>query len=456
MKTLLTGLATSLLVWSATAATVQPIDQTITNQTDGYVLRISGSSTLGKSVLPTLVEEYLAAKQVENIDRIAMGRESSSLIRGTTPSGAAVNVLVEAGGSGTGFSALINGTADLAAASRAVTSDENARYTLADLTSNQNEHIVGLDGIAMVVHPSNPVSMLSIEQIGQIFAGQLSDWSQLQAQYPELNGVTGRINVYSRGADSGTFDTFNTLVLSRGYRLADSVNRLASYEQITQRIATDPMAIGFTSISAIGNTRVLPITDGATTPLTPEKMFIASEDYPLARRLYLYTGNSANVHVREFIDFIASEQAQTTVEQTGFISQNIVTLPQAITADMPTGYLQLVGRAERLSLNFRFNGDSRRLDSKANRDVSRLIAFMQRPENQGRELMLFGFAAEQDDEERARLLSEVRMLAIRKELRKYGILADAVKGYGSLNPVASNDNPISADRNNRVEVWIKE
>ncbi|WP_119394617.1 substrate-binding domain-containing protein [Salinibius halmophilus] len=456
MKKLFLSFATGLLSFAATAAPVQPIEQTITNQTDGYILRITGSSTLGKELLPNLVEQYLQAKQVQNIDRIAMGREQSSLIRGTTPSGASVNVLVEAKGTSTGFSALINDTTDIAAASRRVTDDENARYATSDLTTSQFEHIIGLDGLAMVINQNNPVSQLSIDEIGKIYAGEISNWSQLSDKYPELNGFSGRITVLARDDASGTFETFDNLVLERGYRLADSVQRFNSNGQITQAVETDTMAIGFTSVADTGNTRPLPVTDGATTPLTAEKMFIASEDYPLTRRLYLYTGTSANVHVREFIEFVASTQGQSTVDRVGFISQNIEKLPQAITADMPTGYLQLVGRAERLSLNFRFTGDSRQLDSKAERDMSRLVAFMQRPENQNRELMLFGFAADQGDEERARLLSEVRMLAIRKELRKYGIRADAVKGYGSLNPVASNDNPISADRNNRVEVWIKE
>lgn len=455
MKKLLVTFAATLLTLSSVAQ-VQPINETITSQTDGYILRISGSNTIGKKLVPELVKQYLEAKDVQNIDRIEMGRDKSSLIRGTTPNGASVNVLIEAAGSGTGFSSLINGTADIAAASRRVTNDENSRYAPADLTAHQYENILGLDGLAIIVNNSNPISQLSIDEVGQIFAGDIRNWNQLAESHPELNGMSGTIKVYARDQASGTYETFENLVLDRGYGLNSSVARLSSNEQVTQMISSDPMAIGFTSIAKVANTRALPITDGPTTPLTPEKMYIASEDYPLTRRLYLYTGNSANVHVREFVDFVASEAAQDKVGATGFVSQNIETLPQAITADMPTGYLQLVGRAERLSMNFRFSGDSRRLDNKGMRDITRLVNFMQRPENEGRELMLFGFAAEQDSDERARLLSEVRMLAIRKELRKYGIMADAVKGYGSLNPVASNENPISADRNNRVEVWIKE
>lgn len=453
MKTILATLAIGLsaLVTAAPA----PIAQTINEQTDGYILRISGSNTLGAQALPAVVESYLEAKQVNNVSIVRLDQHQSSMVRGTAPDGQAVNVLIEAQGSSTGFSSLINGTADIAAASRPVTDDENARFTNDDLSTSDHEHIVALDGIAMIVHANNPISTLSIDQIGKIFSGEISRWNEIPVDATGRQ-LTGLIQVYARSDNSGTFDTFKSIVLDRGYQLSSGVQRLDSNSEVLELVNANPNAIGFTSIASAQSANSISVSDGDSTALAPEKMYIAAEDYPLARRLYLYSQVQSNPHVEEFLDFIASAAAQDVIEQTGFISQNIITLPQAITADMPSGYLQLVGRAERLSLNLRFDGDSRRLDNKALSDISRLVEFMQAPENEGRDLLLFGFSADQGNDERERLLSEVRMLAVRKELRQHGINAKALKGYGDLNPVASNSNPFASERNNRVELWIKE
>lgn len=457
MKTILANLAASLAIGLSAFVTAAPapITQTINEQTDGYILRISGSNTLGAQALPAVVEAYLEAKQVNNVSIVRLDQHQSSMVRGTAPDGQAVNVLIEAQGSSTGFSSLINGTADIAAASRPVTDDENARFANVNLTDSRHEHIVALDGIAIVVHQSNPISTLSVDQIGKIFSGEITRWSEISVDETGRQ-LTGLIQVYSRSDTSGTFDTFKSIVLNRGYQLASSVQRLESNNDVLELVNANPNAIGFTSVASADRANRIKVSDGDSTALAPEKMYIAAEDYPLARRLYLYNLAQTNPHVAEFLAFVNSSAAQDVIEQTGFTSQNIITLPQTITAAMPSGYLQLVGRAERLSLNLRFQGDSRRLDNKALSDISRLVAFMQQPENSGRDLLLFGFSADQGNDERERLLSEVRMLAVRKELRTHGINAKALKGYGDLNPVASNENPIAAERNNRVELWIKE
>src|SRR5262249_2051845 len=143
-------------------------------------------------------------------------------------------------GSGTAVPGLIGGKAVIGMSSRPVTDKEVEALAKAgwpDLRSPEHEHVVALDGLLVLVAPGNPISSLSMEQIAGIFAGTVRDWSA-------VGGRPGPINIYARDNKSGTYDTFNALVLkARNLSLRQDAKRFESSEDLSDEVSRDPNGI---------------------------------------------------------------------------------------------------------------------------------------------------------------------------------------------------------------------
>jgi phosphate transport system substrate-binding protein len=187
--------------------------------------------------------------------------------------------------------------------------------------------------------------------------------------------------------------------------------------------------------------------------LRPDKLTVATEDYALSRRLYLYSkGVSDNRFARDFLDFVAHE-GQAQVAAVGFVSQDVVALTPANVAQLPSAMQSQVQGAYRLSVNFRFNAGSARLDNKAQRDIDRVLEFVS--SNEDAEILLFGFASESDNPGRAELLSKHRAMAVSRALRQAAVYPEAVTGMGAQAPVANIEGNDGRQKNSRVEVWVR-
>ena len=415
----------------------------------GYLFEIHGSNTIGAHLAPTLVEQWLRHHQFETIERRKTTLTNEVEIWARTPaSGMTIKVKIAAHGSSTGFLKLQSNTADIAAASRPVKHSENALFPSINLAQYENETVLAIDGLAIIAHPALNISHLTITQLGQIFSGEITNWA-------DLGGPNLDVTVHSRDGNSGTFDTFKALVLSRGYSLTEEALRYESNEALSRQVAMSPGAIGFTAFASIGQAKVIAIVDGESLPMPPVATSIATEDYPLSRRLYLYQANTENNYALDFLSFVKSQAGQRSVEQAGFVSQNLSEVQITPNEHMPQGYRFLVSQAHRLTTNFRFVPGTKQLDNKALDDLERLSNYMNRPENQTREVFLVGFVNKQSNEFRAQILSEARVQSVKNKLRLTGVETNAMTGYGELNPVSDNSDERYALRNQRVEVWIK-
>lgn len=413
------------------------------------ILRIQGSNTIGASLAPALAKAFLISLGAQSLDQFD-GEGNQTQVVGTLSDNRKIQILIAAQGSSTGFKALYNGTADIAAASRQITDKEVAQLVaLGDLTSVDGEHILGIDGLAIIVHPSNPVSHLSLTQLRQVFSGAISDWR-------ELGGLPGTIKVLARDDNSGTYDTFKHLVLTNGDRLTEDAQRYESNQQLAQDVASNPNAIGFVALASADGVKVLGISDGDATPLKPEQISVATEDYPLSRRLYFYSATDIrNPVAKDFIHFALSRDGQQLVEQEGFVSQVPSTHEVQPSATDPEHFTRLTQNAQRLSVNFRFRPNSWELDNKAQRDVLRLAEFILQSDLDPERLMLIGFSEQRRDELGAQILSEHRAKAVQKALEEQGIQIHALSGYGHYRAVASQESLQARMRNNRVEVWLR-
>ena len=422
----------------------------ITSLATAADLRIQGSNTIGANLGPALVSAMLAEQGLHDIHSVPVIPPNEHSIVGTTAQGQQIRVDVAAHGSGTGFTALAAGLADLVASSRPIKDRELVDLEpLGDLKSPGAEQVIAIDGLAIILHPHNPLNQLNTEQLALIFSGQISRWEQ-------VGGTGGAIHLYARDDQSGTWETFKELVLNRnGQPLSSTAQRFESSEQLSDAVSHDPQAIGFIGLPYIREAKAVAIVDGASQPMLPLTSLIASEDYPLSRRLFLYLPPATNnPWAKALVAFTQSPQGQAIVGQNGFVAQSVQADNVMPGAHMPEQYQALTREAQRLSVNFRFEEGSASLDNKARQDLLRVVNYLSAHGKLDKQVTLVGFGDAKDDPQRAQLLSRLRAMAVRRELVKSGVIPREIQGYGAQMPVAANTEDEGRLKNRRVEVWV--
>ena len=217
-----------------------------------------------------------------------------------------VNISVQGGGSGVGIASLIDGTCDIADASRPIKDKEIKKAK--DNGVDAYENVVALDGIAVIVHPSNPVDGLSLEQIKKIYTGEVSNWK-------DLGGKDMKIVVISRDSASGTFETFNDLALDDERVRADALLQ-ASNQAVAQAVSRTNGSIGYVGLGYLSSSVKGVAVDG----VEPTKANVVDGSYKLARKLFMYTDGEPKGLVKEFIKFVLSDEGQELAGKAGYIA----------------------------------------------------------------------------------------------------------------------------------------
>jgi phosphate transport system substrate-binding protein len=414
------------------------------------ILRLCGSNTIGSELVPALAEAFLKAQGATDTQILPGPKEDEKNVQGTLPGSGAPSVIqIQAHGSATAFTGLADESCDIGMASRRINTAEIANLArMGDMTSPANEFVLGLDGIAVIVNRANPMDSITKDRLSRIFSGQISDWSS-------AGGGGGAIKLYARDDKSGTFDTFKSLVLGTG-AMAPSAQRFEDSAKLSDAVASDVNGIGFIGLPYVRSAKALAVGEQGATPMIPTLMTVATEDYPLSRRLYLYApGNPKNAYTRRFIEFAISAAGQNVVGSNGFITQNVTQEKQTVVPGAPAEYKQLTSGAQRLSLDFRFRSGKAELDNKARADLDRVIRFVSDLHYSGENVMLFGFADSVGAAAANKTLSENRAHAVEEEFKQRGLNLTIVRGFGSDLPVASNDTEAGREKNRRVEIWVK-
>lgn len=216
-----------------------------------------------------------------------------------------VTISIQGGGSGVGIASLMDKNCDIADASRAMKDDEIKNAIAKGV--NPVAHIVAMDGIAVILHPSNKINNLTVEQIRKIYTGKISNWK-------EVGGEDKKIVVLSRDSASGTFEAFSKLALN-GEKVRKDALMNASNKAIATTVDNTPGAIGYIGIGYIsGKVKAITVEN-----VTCTKKNILTKTYPLSRPLFMYTNGKPKGAVKEFIDFILSPEGQALVETTGYV-----------------------------------------------------------------------------------------------------------------------------------------
>lgn len=223
-----------------------------------------------------------------------------------------VNISVTGGGSGTGIAALLNGTTDICIASRKIKQKE------VDLAKSKNinpvEIVTARDGIAVVLNPGNPISELSVEQIGKIYTGAITNWSQ-------LGGPDEKILVLSRESSSGTYVFFQKRVLNKQDYTQDAM-LMPSTSAIIQSVEQDQWAIGYVglgyALGAEGKVKILGVSENGPA-IKPSVDTVKDGTYSIARPLHFYLNGDATGAIKKFIDFCLSGEGQDIVLKSGYV-----------------------------------------------------------------------------------------------------------------------------------------
>ena len=242
---------------------------------------------------------------------VILGQRWAEVFMAKYPS---VTVQVTGGGSGTGIAALINGTTDIAEASRSMKGEE-----VALVKKNRAQEVlelpVAVDGLAVYVSEQNPLAELSLPQLRGIYTGALKNWK-------DVGGKDERIILYGRENNSGTYVYFKEHVLQQA-DYHPTVQTLPGTAAVINAVARDPRGIGYGGIAyAKGVKRVKVKKDDQSPAIEPNMENVLSARYPISRFLYWYFAGQPTGELETFAKWVLSDEGQDLVEKVGYYPLN--------------------------------------------------------------------------------------------------------------------------------------
>lgn len=236
---------------------------------------------------------------------------------------AEVAIAVSGGGSGTGIAAMINGTVDIANASRKM-KDKELKLAQ-DRGQNPVEHTVGYDALAVYLHPENPMKELSISQLKDIYGrkGKAKNWSDLGVTVPGCKN--NEIVVVSRQNNSGTYVYFQKAVLGKKGKYRSGTLDMHGSKDVVDLVEKTPCAIGYSGLAyATDHLKMACISKDGSACVNPSVATAVDKSYPIARPLFMYTNGEPQGEVKKYMDWIMSDTGQCIIEKKGYAPMKAV------------------------------------------------------------------------------------------------------------------------------------
>ena len=424
-------------------------------------LWIKGSDTIGGQLAPNLAVAFRAKY-------------------------ARIPINIDALGSATAFVGLFNGSADIGNSSRPINSKE--LETAKELNIHLIEAVIGYDGVAVIVHPSNPVSEVSIEDLSNLFTGKVTNWKS-------LGGPNMRVRLLSRPSYSGTHSFFKEKAIRRGNakgpeEFAVSTEFLESNPEIIRQVESDPAAISYVGLGWVRpQLRVLSVK--ATTKssaILPNAESVRNGSYPLYRPLFMYLPENPKPLAATFVKFTLSKEGAAIVQDTGFVPLDNPAVPSTLAripewiptvtektaspiettkvastvpvspsaAPVPeppvTSPVQVVTNSN-ISLRITFPFGAAALTPDATETL--LIAVEKLKSGKFRAIVV-GHADSQGSAVTNKQIAQARAKAAADFLIQHGMLPEHVEiqGQGSDEPIATNTTALGRAQNRRVDVEL--
>ena len=259
--------------------------------------------------------QSLCAQRIKGSDTVLpVSQEAAETYMRIHPGG---RVTVTGGGSGVGISALLDGTTDIAMASRPVKFGEKMK--LRRMGKRLCETVVAYDALAVVVNPENPVSNLTRRQLEDIFRGKVTNWNQVTDYVTGKRGDDRKIIVYSRETSSGTYEFFKTSVLSEKNYMAGVLSMPAT-GAVIQSVSQTRGTIGYVGMAYVcKSVKAVKVSYDNKSFVYPDMETGRRHEYPIIRELYYYYTADREKTVRPFIDYLLSDRGQKVVMDSGYV-----------------------------------------------------------------------------------------------------------------------------------------
>jgi phosphate transport system substrate-binding protein len=234
-----------------------------------------------------------------------------------------IAVAVSGGGSGTGIAAMINGTVDIANASRKMKGKEKE---LAEKNGQHPvEHVVGYDALAVFIHKDNPITSMSLPQLKDIYGRnpKVKKWSEMGITVP---GCKDKIVVVSRQNNSGTYAYFKKTVLGKKGKYRQGTLDMHGSKDVVDLVEKTPCAISYSGLAyATDHLKTVCVSKGNEACVSPSVATASDRSYPVARPLFMYTDGEPKGAIKEYMDWIKSDTGQCILLKKGYASVRDVT-----------------------------------------------------------------------------------------------------------------------------------
>jgi len=433
-------------------------------------LAIESSDALGLSLMPALIRAHATSTGASLKQLVGSDPKRQRFTATDAKTARVTSIELRRTDSAAALASLSTGQANLALSGRPASGQELAALRRAKGRPTASEHVVGLDGLAVIVAPESPVTVLAIDDVARIFSGKVSDWSQ-------LGHPAGPIRIYASAEKGGAADRLGQIVLAQEQlAVPRGAVLLADEAEVSDAVARDPSGIAVTSMAFVRNARGLDIMSGCGLVFKPSFFAVKAEEYPLSRRMYLYAAAKPRSDMAQSLaGFVATEAGQAALRESQLVDQSIAwsgleaergrIMAGADRMSTPEAERQLARQlvaslegAERLSVTFRFANGSSELDAKARQDLLRLGKLLSDPKLAGRTILLVGFTdsvggSQANVDLSSQRASRVRLALLQASAGASGRTKIASKGFGAAAPVACNAGERDRFLNRRVEVW---
>jgi phosphate transport system substrate-binding protein len=406
------------------------------------VFALHGMDALGPVLGAELMEAFLTQEGHVEVHRSLPDPRGAVLVSARRPGGLRQDIRLEFDG---------GSAAPNDASLRRVSSTSGT-----DLKDNQI--LIGMDALAVVVHPDNPMDRISLTQLRELLSGRVVDGAR-------LSGTAGPVRVNVRNPPSDSW----MLVLHQVLGSASAGTDLQHHETdaaLVQAVAADVHALGVVPLSAVGAgaTKVLAVIDSVGSVWKPTPEAVATERYPLTHRLVVQMPAASSPVALRYAQFLAGSAAQTRLRGSGLASASPVLIDQTgsgpvsvgAAVKLPKDYLALTRGAQLMTGRIGFSAESAELDAVAHVDVDRLARQLkEQAAAKPVSVVVLGVANDQGGYCFNRALSDKRATSVAEALTAQGVKVRVVRGVGRFAPapaVGADD----AARDRRVEVWVSD
>ncbi|MEP3639302.1 MAG: substrate-binding domain-containing protein [Paracoccaceae bacterium] len=435
----------------------------------------SGSSTMGRVLVPALIKGFAQRERYSvetsetagGVTTFGLTEQSSGKLR--------AKFIMRVHTTEEGFADLLTNEADVVMALREIRSEELQRAEdagMGDLSGPHRSRVLALDAMVPIVAPNGPLRHISSLTLANVMSGKFTRWS-------ELGGPDAPIAVHVPSNATGLGQAVEDQILAPTIaRLLPDAIRHNEPEALLDAVVSDPFAIGIASHSDIGNAQVLTLKGSCGFALDASRRTIKTEDYPLTAPMFLYLpARRLPKMARQFLAFTRGPSAQIVIRRAGFVDQSPEEieiedqgnrLANAISSagnEVPLNELQrmiaaLTERA-RLTLSFRFEPGSVRLDAQSRSNVQQLAQALEAGTYDGREMTFVGFSDGDGPAEPNRAIALRRAAAVKQAVESAAETANfdrvdmVTDAFGEALPMACDDSAWGRRVNRRVEVWVR-